>query len=114
MPNLEPFAAAHAELKRAGASLTISDWSSIYMMMEKLNGKADELKKFSGDPKAYCADNGFPLPDGVGIISYADPQGLSYINPESEKPTASGVRVIAEIHSVHGRSLTCIVCAACV
>ena len=113
MPNIKPFAAALSEMKRAGSSLTTSDWSSIYVMMEKLNGKPEELKKFSEDPKNYCAENGFPLPDGVGIISYTDPQGLSYVNPESEKPTASGVRVMAEIISTAGRSLTCIICGAC-
>ena len=114
MPNIKPFAAALSEMKRAGSSLTTSDWSSIYVMMEKLNGKPEELKKFSEDPKNYCAENGFPLPDGVGIISYTDPQGLSYVNPEYEKPTASGVRVMAEIISTAGRSLTCIICGACV
>jgi hypothetical protein len=44
MPDIKPFAAALSEMKKAGTSLTTSDWSSIYVMMEKLNGKADELK----------------------------------------------------------------------
>ena len=51
MPDIKPFAAALSEMKKAGTSLTTSDWSSFYVMMEKLNGKADELKKFSEDPK---------------------------------------------------------------
>lgn len=114
MSDIKPFSAALSEMSTAGASLMNSDWSSIYMMMEKFNEKPDDLPRFSEDPQKYCTENGFPLPKGVGIISYKTPQGLAYVNPKSEKPTASGVRVMAEMVSpIGGVCLVCIICGEC-
>ena len=113
MTDVSTMSLAIADMKAAGASLTNSDWSSIYKLMDRLSGNAEEIKKFSVDPVKYSSDAGIPIPNGVGIISYREPQGLGYTNPEAETPTTHGVRVMAEVVSSAGIALVCIICGGC-